>query len=416
MRKMNRFLIAAAALVLVACGKEAFHPVVPPPQPEPVVPEEHLVFEFNCTYSEDTKAQKSGWEAGDVVWVFIKQVPSPYHIKLAYDGSKWAYTLMNGDASVTSLGVALNGTNIDMRAIYRPFGNSDYIENSDGKYMFHTTQDSYYLTDAKSSYEVKDNKISVNFTMKQGEDQSFVQFYIEDAGATDGGYYMYNDAVKSVELQGLNSDLSINRTIHDFNYGLTGYAYEGGYLFSGILDDSYSATYGTNYYFAKVQNVTGRPRADYVVTGKALKKKSAIKLPAQGSSKWQAVGNDVTVNMGSAGTWYTCDYLQTRPEDHGVTYSFTDVGTHSDAEHAIPSVSQLTYLMALTHFPMKVRGHAGNVFVSPTGFLFIPATYYYWGPASSDSDAWYLYSGSDGTITLNAYGKDARHIRFVTAN
>ena len=138
-----------------------------------------------------------------------------------------------------------------------------------------------------------------------------------------------------------------------------------------------------------------------------------------GDPRWQAVGSAVTVDMGStAGVWYTCNYWLDYPESPGETYSFTDAISWLDTEHALPSNVQLAALMGFTHFPMSLKGQKGNVIVSSTtsGFLFLPQPAYYWGIQTDQADhAYYLYSGND-VITAGNAVKDARHIRYVTAN
>ncbi len=90
------FALALAALAaLVSCQKESNSPE-PQPQAQP-----KIVFELTANYSGDapaTKAIKTGWEAGDVIFVFFEGVEAPKHLQMRYDGTAWTTVEMNGDS------------------------------------------------------------------------------------------------------------------------------------------------------------------------------------------------------------------------------------------------------------------------------------------------------------------------------
>ena len=410
-------MLSAAFFLLLACAK---------PIPDTPVPAGTLVFHLSANYPNGaTKAVKTAWENGDVVFVFIDQVPSPQYVKMCYNGSGWTSQPMNEDQAVTSWGIDLDGKTLTMRAVYRPFGSDDYVEdvNDNGSYLFHEQQDSYYLTAQVTDVKVSKNQVTAEFNMSLATDD-FVQFFVADPYAVDRAYVLKTDAVLPYQLVGVNADLSLSDMELSLDYGMTGYAYakagsDKGYVFSGKRVSGYATAYGTNFYFAKT-SLSANVRTDYLVQGKTLNEKASIILPPNGDDRWKTVNSSTTVDLGEAGVWYTCDYGPNVPEMRGNTHTFAEATSQVSASvRALPSGDQLTALLALEHFPMSIGGHTGNVFKSESDFMFLPAgvEYYYWGAAvENSSTAWRLYSGRDDLSVGSASNETQCSIRYVTAN
>lgn len=66
-------IILSALAALVACNKENTQPESTP-----------TVFNITITREDDTKAVKSAWEDGDVVYVFFSTVAAPNYVKLLF--------------------------------------------------------------------------------------------------------------------------------------------------------------------------------------------------------------------------------------------------------------------------------------------------------------------------------------------
>jgi hypothetical protein len=298
---------------------------------------------------------------------------------MSYDGSTWSYT------PVGSLNLQ-DGQTGTMRAVYLPFGNGETVTADEGRFQFQQGYKSYYLT-ATLPYTVANHSISGNFRMSVPT--GYVQFFVADAQAVNGGCTLSTFAVRPLEITGVASDmsLSLNST---FGQGgnLPGYAYQGGYLFSGVLADTYS--YGSNYYFVKtVGTGSAQTRADFVATEKTLESHGSVNLPSATSTRWQPVGATETVCMDTmhggiaykCGTWYICNDGETVPE--ALTVSAVPYSTAKAAADATASLEKKKYLptqlvldrmlLHLTWFPMKVRGQEGIVAYASTGkFLFFP--------------------------------------------
>jgi len=216
--------------------------------------------------------------------------------------------------------------------------------------------------------------------------EGYVQFFVEDAAATDEAYWLGCDAViptgvASISADGTITETSDMRAVDD----MPGYAYSSGYLFSGKLVGSYS--YGQNYYFAKTKTADNS-RADYFVTGKTLESHSAVKLPANddiyavvsgipNDGKWVPVGSGIPVTLyhsdltTSLGTWHTCNYNQSVPEAVGSTYTFADANSLGAT---LPTKEQFELTNNSSDcYWISVHGQQGTVVKAARGFLFFPA-------------------------------------------
>lgn len=226
----------AALTALVSCNKEI---IDTPADDNNATP---ITFQLTASHpeGEGTKAVKSAWEAGDVIYVFFQEFAAPKYLKLSYDGSAWAYTQMNGTTE-EALGLS-NDQEVNMRAVYLPFGSHLSVDADGGKFVFSELQETYYLT-ATLSCTVADDTVKGNFEMKVPE--GYVQFFVKLPAQVKP--YKANAAVELRERQltpqgiaAINADGSIAHTPIIHGAPLKAYLYgsgeEEGYLFSGILD------------------------------------------------------------------------------------------------------------------------------------------------------------------------------------
>lgn len=425
---MKKYLILmlAVAAALVSCGKDTL--ALETVQATPIT------FNLSANHPDATKAVKSGWESGDAIFVFFTGAAAPKHLKMTYDGTSWTSAEYNAATQTAGALGLKNGDTGTMRAVFLPFG-SDVTVSADGtSFTFSETYYAYYLT-ATLSYTVTDNAVSGAFNMVIPD--GYVQFFVEDAAAIDGGYTLGTDAVIPTGVASIAADGTItetsNKTAGD---DMTGYAYSGGYLFSGKLNTGYRSYRwnGTEkveanaYYFAK-KKVADNTRADYFVSGKTLTSHSAVKLPANDNvyevkydtpnkGKWIPVGGGITVTLGklegsgnsetfaSYGKWYTCNYNCTKPEQLGALYTF-------DAANAqgvtLPTKDQFALINTNCTFTwLTVHGQQGTVVRADSGFLFLPAQNDYngdyWSSTEDDSiDAWEFCFDSSGRHTVIHY-------------
>ncbi|MCR5549192.1 MAG: hypothetical protein K6F25_10640, partial [Bacteroidales bacterium] len=221
-----------------------------------------------------------------------------------------------------------------------------------------------------------------------------VQFFVEEAAAVDETCSLGCDAVIPVGVASIAADGTItetgDKTAAD---DMPGYAYSGGYLFSGKLT---TWSYG-GHYFAKTKS--DNTRADYFVTGKTLSSHDAVALPASGNSKWVAVGSGNSVSLkkadnSSLGTWKTCNYGASVPEGIG-TYVKYNVARNQGA----PNSDQIQALVSnCTWTWLTIHGQQGIVGKASVGFLFLPRDYkgyYYSSTEASGNFVWGIQLASN---------------------
>lgn len=300
--KKALIILATIAFVLVSCNREILDNTLD----ENPASQTNIVFNLTANHPDGTatKAVKTGWENGDVIYVFFNNIAAPKYLKMSYDGSKWSYTQMNG-AMGESLGL-VDGATGTMRAVYLPFGNTLTVRASGTAFTFNETTYSYYLT-ATLDYTVTDGKVSGEFDMAIPD--GYIQFFLDDASA---------DPATAIELrephltpQGIASIAADGTITHtDVAHGapLKGYVYDKavketgeskGYLFSGVLvADARNAS--TDYYFTVV---SGGWKGDYYA--KAFTDKTwyrsesagrALKMPAL--SNWTSITDYKPIDLG----------------------------------------------------------------------------------------------------------------------
>lgn len=193
-----------------------------------------LTFGLTAGYPVIPGAVKSGWEAGDAVFVFFEGVTAPAYLKMSYDGTAWSCTEMEGDTAVSgSLGLS-NGSTGTMRAVYLPFGSDATVSASGNSFVFDPPQDGFYLT-ATLPYAVADNTLSGHFEMALPE--GYVLFSLPDTAAGDGTEAELREPRFTPQgIASIGTDCTITHTRIAHGAPMKGHAYDGGYLFSGILE------------------------------------------------------------------------------------------------------------------------------------------------------------------------------------
>ncbi len=416
---MKKYLIlfAAAVAALVSCGKEIIDPE------NGVVEATPITFDLSAYHPDMTKAVKGGWEAGDAIFVFFDKVAAPKHLKMSYDGSAWSSAEYNGaTATPGALGLK-NGDTGNMRAVFLPFGSDATVSASGTSFVFSKTYYTYYMT-ATLSYTVTDNKVSGAFNMVIPN--GYVQFFVEDAEATDEAYTLGCDAVIPTGFASIAADGTVTETSDKTAADdMPGYSYSGGYLFSGKLTTYefnyvfWTKSYG-GYYFAKTK-ASDNTRHDYIVTGKTLASHNAVKLPANGNSKWEAVGSGIPVTIyydaggGLGGTmgWQTCNYGCSKPEELGMAYEFSA----ANAIDGIKMPSKENFQAMIDHCSwtwVQIHGQMGVVVKGTSGFIFLPAGsddigYYWTSTAANENQSWRLsYKIDVSSRTMEASNKTVK--------
>ena len=301
MKKLVSFATIAAFALLAACNKQSIDIVTP----EDTVPVQ-ISFNLSATHPDGslTKAVKTGWESGDVIFVFFSGVAAPKYLKMSFDGTSWTTTEMNG-ASAGSLGFS-NGDSGTMRAIYLPFGSTATVSADGGAFKFSTTYYSYYLT-ATLPYTVSAGSISGTFDMQIPT--GYVQFFIDKADADPSDVIeLRNKNLTPQGIASVASDGTITHTASATGAPLPGYVYDKevkaggeskGYLFSGILAEG-ARNISTDYNFTLVAGGWDGSYYKKSYTGKTFYRGDsdgrAIKLPAIAS--WTPITEYKPIDLG----------------------------------------------------------------------------------------------------------------------
>ena len=222
-------LLMCAVAALLSCNKESNLPQA----------SNEIVFDLSASLPDDgsTKAVKTGWETGDVIFVFFSKQATPNYLEMKWTGSKW---------EMTPHGISLaEDENGNMLGVYLPFGGDASVVKSGSYYVFSPAYYSYYLS-SRISYQVQNGKVTGRFNMQVP--QGYVQFFVNDADAVDGVASLSDARLKPAGIKHIFSSASISE-YDNLVAGdpVPGYVYDKenktgseakGYLFSGILVDA----------------------------------------------------------------------------------------------------------------------------------------------------------------------------------
>ena len=222
-----------------------------------------LVFNITVNQPNKTRAVKSDWENGDIVYVFFNNVAidnTPRYVTLTYDGNDWTPALSDGWD-----GTGLTESGATMNAVYFPFSRQAWkspnwvplLMSKDGssytfgaKDMLVSTYDgysyplfSYYLKSEGSSYTLTSTGdiTTLSGTLNMTIPDNFVQFYMPASGGkynADWKYRLAVQKVKPVSCYSIGSDGIFVQKDRAYGEPMTGYKYGDGVLFSGIIDAS----------------------------------------------------------------------------------------------------------------------------------------------------------------------------------
>ncbi len=284
-------LFCALAALMISCEKQPIELSGDAAAP--------VTFRLDARHpAAQTKAVKTGWEPGDVVFVFFSGQAAPAYLELSWDGSSWTGTPKNNLAPK-------EGEEGTMTAVYLPFGNDAVVSNDGTSFVFDKTYYTYYLT-ASLPYTVTGGEISGTFDMKIPA--GYIQFFVDNASAAAADVtelreaHLTPSAIASIGADGVVATESLTH-----GAPLPGYVYDKaekdageskGYLFSGILAESAQGA-ATDYHFTfvKMKGGSGRTASYYTydLAGKTFYRGEAegraIKFPA--TADWTDISNGI---------------------------------------------------------------------------------------------------------------------------
>ena len=265
------YLILCAALTLAACVKE---------EPQNEIPQVRLEFDITVIQDNPTKAVKTDFVSGDVIYAFFNNVAvnaTPKYATLTYDGTKWAGALQGG---LTVGALAASGQT--MSAVYFPFGTVN-ITTSGESYVFKGADGSpiySYYSCATASYELTTagEIATLTATLNMVIPDNYVQFFVDKSGsdyASDGKYRLVAKDIRPAACGSYTPAGGFALKALDYSQPMWGYAYnDEGILFSGQIDASkWSSASERRFVFFE----TGKPAKSATIS-KTLSSHASIKL------------------------------------------------------------------------------------------------------------------------------------------
>ena len=276
------FICAFVLLVFSACS-----PLATDQEPSA----DNLVFNIRVNYDSDTKAVKTGWVTGDVVYAFFNNVElsdPPKYARLTFDGTNWMGSLQGG---LTVSDLAASGKT--MSAVFFPFGSVNitktaltYKFTGDNGLPIYT----YYLS-ATADYTVdKENGLAtLSATLNMKIPEYYVQFFVDKSGEKYNNDFTYRLIAHDIRPTAClayhpgTTDLFDEDQL-DPGQPMWGYVYnDEGVAFSGKIYSIVSWKYVNPHRLVFFE--LGSPALTKVFTNKTMTSHASVKL--KNVSSWE---------------------------------------------------------------------------------------------------------------------------------
>ena len=292
---MKKYLLfAATILALASCSKENAV------KEEGPIDASKIVFAINVENADATKAVKTAWEDGDVVYAFFEDNTTQY-VKMTYNGSTWTYKDKDGGTTFSGLSLVSSGKKVS--AVYMPgfVCSVDPTYNTD-KWTFGSVN-GYFQTAAGVAYtvtstsEVTTLSATLSLTAPSGISQVFIPNTEYSAPASGNEHVLTATHIIPFVFNGIAPG-----GVADYGTGYNGFpltAYSGtigsetGYYFWGILEGA--GTYGFTFQVVERNAAKGYAISSKskTVTGKTVGTSFAAKLTSlTDNGKFVSLGYD----------------------------------------------------------------------------------------------------------------------------
>lgn len=310
---MKKLLIfAIASLAMIACSKEA----APTDDSQPV--SDKIIFDIKINNSDATKAVKTAWESGDVVYVFFNNIAlsdTPKYLTLTYDGSKWSAELHN----IATSEFAESGQT--MSAVFFPFASGSLDIIREFSYYSFRKDDmaicSYFLTATKTPYTFTiggdANTLSGTLDMIPNYEifvsgDNYFQFCID--GFTDEAqashYWLEEANFSPIVCAGIHSNGWFDMRKLPAGTPVPGHFYKGAASFTGVLGNSLLGN-ANDYNFTIYSNEGEARPFDYkyvkTLSGNRTFYSQTINLPALSSYDWTYGSEPQYIDLGLSVKW-----------------------------------------------------------------------------------------------------------------
>jgi len=389
-KKLLAFL--AALLAFASCNKAP----LPREGGDAAYRLDALRFDFTVEREDATKGVRSGWIAGDRIYIFLSGISTAY-LTIDYDGSAWSKPpTLHGEGTL--------GRSGRMTAVYLPyFDNSEEPAWNGSAWTFPQTNDYYFLRAEKADYYITDMDKQVPsmgafLYMTNAED--FVQLYIPDDSAS-GSVQVACNAVIPAGIGGISEDGSVTTdALAEQGTWITARAdeidAEKGYYLSGRLNPRP----GNNYYFVLKSGADSYKHC-FKARDAALSGHHAYQLPDIGD--WAEVTSGTEV-MIAGNKWQAMNVGASTPWEAGTAYEVASMSSAVPAgsDPLIPSDTEWTMIQdryQAIWVQLSIAGTPGYVVVdrsAPDNFIFLPCAAY-WSTSAAAGVQHHFDALEDGT-------------------
>ena len=299
------FIILSAVLTLAACSKSELAEINEPKQEEAV----STPVTFNVTVNEagTTKALKSDWANGDIIYVKFKGIDTKF-LTLTYNGSTWvAQGYDNASTPATTTFEVSDFSGIDagdmkLGAVHFPVAvdaniNSNNLQFKSGGANVNT----YYMSQEEAAYTF--NGTNVNITLSLQKPDRVALFHINGLQANAGDYALKISGASTTTYLPYCEKINANGTLskgasgtgHDAAAGIPD---ADGAIFTLELSSGFDSEKELTF------TVTGPGVQEYSISGTmTLVAGKQYSLPALDNANWTTKFKPFTIN-GSGGRVY----------------------------------------------------------------------------------------------------------------
>ena len=310
MKKTLLYLILAAGLM--GCAKEMV------PASEENQTGKPMTFEINVL---QTKAAKTDWATGDVIYVFFQGISDKY-LALTYNGSGWDESCPAGDLLDTDFaGVS----DYKLAAVHFPVAVD--VSFDEGVFQFSLGGEvvhSYFMSESEKAYTV--DGATVTATLSLAKPEKVVLFHIPGIQDNLSDYVFSCELVRSINCTGV-SDATVLKMVSKISGGdLLGCPDADGAIFTALL----TSLDAEDYLFTLES-----PGKTYTLIrkAKALKPGKMYEFPPLDDPEWTVEDNPGFINgyayveMGDGLKWATCNIGAENPWDYGDYYAWGETAT-----------------------------------------------------------------------------------------
>lgn len=315
------FLLGISVLALAACQIVEVETSVETPAIDNTP---HLTVNFNITRGDEpaTKAVKTAWEEGDIIYFFFDKVMDGKWFRLTYKSGAWEpywYPELESRIAARSEGTVTALYMFARKATQWGASSSDYVSfdplDGNDSWLY-----SWYLQCMDASYTVSAGSLTADISLVMPPEYDFVQFTIPGLDGYDGRWKINTyPSIMPVHIRKYHKDDGFVTTQGAYMFG---YYYTDGTTFCGVLPAAQNGV-ATNYTFT-LTNSENNAKYRYTVSSKTLTRGKSIKLPALGN--WEHLQDGeaspayVDLGLPSGIKWATFNLGATIPEEIGSTY------------------------------------------------------------------------------------------------